>query len=175
MTVARRSRSRGGGWSARSAWAWTNGSIPSPATRWTPRSSSGNGTGSRPRRPSSGWRSRSSCGGGGPWEILQIVAAFRGDDARVRSLRDRLARLTAGHEDPQLAATALATRIFVAYSRRDLVDAVEALQELRHRQLGRTEERLVERMIGFAVGDRQLLVGQTVTTGRADEAGLDMA
>jgi hypothetical protein len=111
-----------------------------------------------------------------PMEMLQIIAALRGDDVRVELLRDRLGRLAEGHEDPQLAASGLATLVFVSYARGDLESATTALQLLlRGSLLVRGEDGLTRTLIGVATQNPDLLAWDGAGNGRADAAGRDMA
>ena len=59
-----------------------------------------------------------------PWRaatsyMVQMVAAFRGDEARVAALEDRISRMIEGHADPQLANGSQQATILVAYARGD--------------------------------------------------------
>jgi class 3 adenylate cyclase len=111
-----------------------------------------------------------------PMQTLELIAAMRGDDARSASLHDRFARFTEGHEDPQLAASTLSTRIFVSYARGDLEGATRPLGELLgHRDLMRGEDGLTQTLVGVARRDPGLLTWRPMSAGRADAAGEDIA
>ena len=107
-----------------------------------------------------------------PMEMLEIIAALRGDELRVdRAARIGSPRLTEGHDDPQLAASGLATRVFVAYARGDLETAARAIDQMTGRRPGtRRGPAAPRRLIGVATRDRDRLTWRALSAGRADAA-----
>jgi len=113
-----------------------------------------------------------------PWQsspiyILQTIAAFRGDEARVAYLGDLVARLTQGHADPQLAANGNLAAILMAYARGELDTAAPAMDSLIGDDSG--QDRVLGVLFGVAQRDAGRLARDRIVAGRADAAAQDIA